>query len=548
MTLAEKQARLERLQAQLNEQARAISQGMVGTVQRVLVERPSRRDVRQLAGRTENGRWVNFDGPADVVQPVHRRGHHRSHAEFAARPARRTRAEHCLSVPIEALDIALEGADNRRLANFAGPMEQNLRHVEERLGVEVRRRGHQLHVLGPPDAAGQRRSRLEAHVRTVGDGDSVARPCAPVRPGIRFSAATGRASMARRRGACQMKSSCTRSAGASAAAGPTSACTWSRSASSDLTFGIGPAGTGKTYLAVASAVEALHSGSVRRIVLVRPAVEAGERLGFLPGDLAQKVDPYLRPMYDALYEMMGFDKVARNIERQIIEVAPLAFMRGRSLNDSFIILDEAQNTSVEQMKMFLTRLGFGSKAVVTGDITQVDLPRQPAFRVCATRSRCCAVSRASRSRSSTRATSCDTRWCSASSKRTSATPTPRMRAGRRDGEVRHARPAPAPLTGRTAVCDAPALGAGAGHAAPLGPAPGRGQSRQAESGRRRPRSRHARRVRCQGRLHGLHPRRRQGREPPPRPAVIAARTSRPTCSRFRPRPRSGPIRARWATS
>jgi phosphate starvation-inducible PhoH-like protein len=144
----------------------------------------------------------------------------------------------------------------------------------------------------------------------------------------------------------------------------------------DLTFGVGPAGTGKTYLAVASAVEALQSGSVRRIVLVRPAVEAGERLGFLPGDLAQKVDPYLRPMYDALYEMMGFDRVARNIERQVIEVAPLAFMRGRSLNDSFIILDEAQNTTTEQMKMFLTRLGFGSRAVVTGDITQIDLPRQ----------------------------------------------------------------------------------------------------------------------------------------------------------------------------
>jgi phosphate starvation-inducible PhoH-like protein len=144
---------------------------------------------------------------------------------------------------------------------------------------------------------------------------------------------------------------------------------------SDLTFGIGPAGTGKTYLAVASAVEALQAGAVRRIVLVRPAVEAGERLGFLPGDLTQKVDPYLRPMYDALYEMLGFDRVARNIERQVIEVAPLAFMRGRSLNDSFIILDEAQNTTVEQMKMFLTRLGFGSKAVVTGDITQIDLPR-----------------------------------------------------------------------------------------------------------------------------------------------------------------------------
>ena len=142
----------------------------------------------------------------------------------------------------------------------------------------------------------------------------------------------------------------------------------------DLTFGIGPAGTGKTYLAVACAVEALQSEKVRRIVLVRPAVEAGERLGFLPGDLSQKVDPYLRPMYDALYEMMGFERVAKLIERNVIEVAPLAFMRGRSLNDSFVILDEAQNTTNEQMKMFLTRIGFGSKAVVTGDITQVDLP------------------------------------------------------------------------------------------------------------------------------------------------------------------------------
>jgi phosphate starvation-inducible PhoH-like protein len=142
----------------------------------------------------------------------------------------------------------------------------------------------------------------------------------------------------------------------------------------DLTFGIGPAGTGKTYLAVACAVEALQSEKVRRIVLVRPAVEAGERLGFLPGDLSQKVDPYLRPMYDALYEMLGFERVAKLIERNVIEVAPLAFMRGRSLNDSFVILDEAQNTTNEQMKMFLTRIGFGSKAVVTGDITQVDLP------------------------------------------------------------------------------------------------------------------------------------------------------------------------------
>ena len=150
----------------------------------------------------------------------------------------------------------------------------------------------------------------------------------------------------------------------------------------DITFGIGPAGTGKTYLAVASAIDAFERDQVSRIVLTRPAVEAGERLGFLPGDLTQKVDPYLRPMYDALWEMIGFDKVARLIERNVIEVAPLAFMRGRTLNDAFIILDEAQNTTVEQMKMFLTRIGFGSKAVVTGDVTQTDLPanRQSGLR------------------------------------------------------------------------------------------------------------------------------------------------------------------------
>jgi phosphate starvation-inducible PhoH-like protein len=146
-------------------------------------------------------------------------------------------------------------------------------------------------------------------------------------------------------------------------------------ASHDLSFGIGPAGTGKTYLAVASAVQALERDRVRRLVLVRPAVEAGEKLGFLPGDMAQKIDPYLRPLYDALYEMLGFDRVARLAERSVIEVAPLAFMRGRTLNESFIILDEAQNTTVEQMKMFLTRIGFGSVAVVTGDVTQIDLPK-----------------------------------------------------------------------------------------------------------------------------------------------------------------------------
>jgi phosphate starvation-inducible PhoH-like protein len=144
----------------------------------------------------------------------------------------------------------------------------------------------------------------------------------------------------------------------------------------DLAFGIGPAGTGKTYLAVASAIDALESEQVRRIILVRPAVEAGERLGFLPGDMSQKVDPYLRPMYDALFDMLGPEQVGRLIEKNLIEVAPLAFMRGRSLNDSFVILDEAQNTSVAQMKMFLTRIGFGSRAVITGDITQIDLPAE----------------------------------------------------------------------------------------------------------------------------------------------------------------------------
>jgi phosphate starvation-inducible PhoH-like protein len=143
----------------------------------------------------------------------------------------------------------------------------------------------------------------------------------------------------------------------------------------DINFGIGPAGTGKTYLAVACAVDALERDQVRRVLLVRPAVEAGERLGFLPGDLSQKIDPYLRPLYDALYEMLGFERVAKLIERNVIEVAPLAYMRGRTLNESFIILDEAQNTTPEQMKMFLTRIGFGSTAVITGDVTQVDLPR-----------------------------------------------------------------------------------------------------------------------------------------------------------------------------
>ena len=274
-----------------------------------------------------------------------------------------------MSAQVEVRDIPLDGADNARLANFAGPMEQNLRHVEERLGVEVRRRGHQLQVYGAPGSvenaaavlrrmfelsAGESMSPERVHLCVQELGfPAVSEAGGPAEDVIVQTQRGG----IRGRGANQRQY-------------------LENVRLNDLTFGIGPAGTGKTYLAVASAVEALQSGAVRRIVLVRPAVEAGERLGFLPGDLAQKVDPYLRPMYDALYEMLGFDRVARSIERQVIEVAPLAFMRGRSLNDSFIILDEAQNTTVEQMKMFLTRLGFGSKAVVTGDITQIDLPRQ----------------------------------------------------------------------------------------------------------------------------------------------------------------------------
>jgi len=274
-----------------------------------------------------------------------------------------------LTAQVEVRELSLEAADNARLGNFAGPMEQNLRHVEERLGVEVRRRGHRLQVFGPAgivDSAHAVLSRMfelsasepmspeRVHLCVQELGFPLAGE--PARPSADVIVQTQRGGIRGR--------------------GDNQRGYLDNIRANDLTFGIGPAGTGKTYLAVASAVEALQSGAVRRIVLVRPAVEAGERLGFLPGDLAQKVDPYLRPMYDALYEMMGFDRVARNVERQVIEVAPLAFMRGRSLNDSFIILDEAQNTTVEQMKMFLTRLGFGSKAVVTGDITQIDLPRQ----------------------------------------------------------------------------------------------------------------------------------------------------------------------------
>jgi phosphate starvation-inducible PhoH-like protein len=279
--------------------------------------------------------------------------------------------------------MVLAPADNVRLVELCGPLDEHLHQIEARLGVEIRRRGNRFQILGMPAAAERAETLLQdLYARAQREPvDSERVHIALQELGMNGEAAEAGSAQA------PAERSATSSSGDAAdeikvrtargtlrARGANQTEYLGNIRAYDLTFGIGPAGTGKTYLAVACAVEALQSEKVRRIVLVRPAVEAGERLGFLPGDLSQKVDPYLRPMYDALYEMLGFERVAKSIERNIIEVAPLAFMRGRSLNDSFVILDEAQNTTNEQMKMFLTRIGFGSKAVVTGDITQVDLP------------------------------------------------------------------------------------------------------------------------------------------------------------------------------
>jgi phosphate starvation-inducible PhoH-like protein len=264
-------------------------------------------------------------------------------------------------------DVLLAPADNIRLVELCGPLDEHLHLIEARLGVEVRRRGNRFQIIGLP-AAIKRAEQVLQGLYTRAQRE----PVDSERVHIALQELDMNATPAADAQVDELKVRTSR--GAVRARGANQTEYLNNVRAHDLTFGIGPAGTGKTYLAVACAVEALQSEKVRRIVLVRPAVEAGERLGFLPGDLSQKVDPYLRPMYDALYEMMGFERVAKLIERNVIEVAPLAFMRGRSLNDSFVILDEAQNTTNEQMKMFLTRIGFGSKAVVTGDITQVDLP------------------------------------------------------------------------------------------------------------------------------------------------------------------------------
>ena len=270
----------------------------------------------------------------------------------------------------ETQQVVLEPLDNQVLANLCGQFDEHLRQIEKRLGVNISNRGNRFQIVGPAPASREGAKVLrELYELARSERLDPQR----VHMCLQESAMTDDPTGAQQNGTDVVSLKTRRLSIKPRGAHQRAYVTGIHN--NDLTFGIGPAGTGKTYLAVASAVQALEEEQVRRIVLVRPAVEAGERLGFLPGDLSQKVDPYLRPMYDALYEMLGFDRVAKLVDRNIIEVAPLAFMRGRTLNESFIILDEAQNTTTEQMKMFLTRMGFGSRSVVTGDITQIDLPR-----------------------------------------------------------------------------------------------------------------------------------------------------------------------------
>ena len=270
------------------------------------------------------------------------------------------------------LTLELEPADTLRLANLCGQFDEHLKQIESRVGVEIFCRGNLFTVQGPNRAARAAR-RLLINLYRLAESEVLT----PDLVNLHLQE-SGIAELGELAGDADVRDEVavkTRR-GTIRGRGPNQKCYLRNIVSHAINFGVGPAGTGKTYLAVACAVSALQDDRVQRIVLVRPAVEAGERLGFLPGDMAQKVDPYLRPLYDALYEMIGFERVSTLIERNVIEVAPLAFMRGRTLNDSFVICDEAQNTTREQMKMFLTRIGFGSTAVVTGDITQIDLPRK----------------------------------------------------------------------------------------------------------------------------------------------------------------------------
>ncbi len=265
-------------------------------------------------------------------------------------------------------DFALDPQDNARLANLCGPFDEHLRQVELRLGVEINHRGSIFQVIGEDGPARTTEKILRALYASTED-EAMTGPKINLQLAESGIDALATDTESTQEVVIKVKR------GVIKGRGPNQARYLHAITAHDINFGVGPAGTGKTYLAVASAVEALEASRVQRLVLVRPAVEAGEKLGFLPGDLSQKVDPYLRPLYDALYEMLGFERVAKLIERNVIEIAPLAYMRGRTLNDSYVILDEAQNTTAEQMKMFLTRIGFGTVAVITGDVTQVDLPR-----------------------------------------------------------------------------------------------------------------------------------------------------------------------------
>lgn len=276
-----------------------------------------------------------------------------------------------MSDQLASIALQLMPEDNEVLQNFCGWHEEHLSQIEARLGVEINHLGHAFRISGPPAVMAQaERSLRDLYQLAVRELMSPERihlyftEQSHVLPALPTGAETPQTQMSVLRTRRKLIRART----------PNQDQYVRNMHAHEINFGIGPAGTGKTYMAVARAVELLETEQVRRLVLTRPAVEAGEKLGFLPGDLAQKVDPYLRPLYDALYELLGFDKVERLMERNVIEVAPLAFMRGRTLNESCVLLDEAQNTTLEQMKMFLTRVGFGSKVIVTGDMTQVDLP------------------------------------------------------------------------------------------------------------------------------------------------------------------------------
>ncbi len=282
-----------------------------------------------------------------------------------------------MSNKLETVELTLEPSDNQRLANLYGPFDDNLKHIERRLGIEITYRNNHLKILGkaqPCNSAARILKQLYVQTQVVKGKDNTVDP-EMVHLAIQEASQLEAASDDQNNGQYGKELTIKTRRGVVKPRNPNQAGYVANIIRHDITFGIGPAGTGKTYLAVACAVDALERQEIRRILLTRPAVEAGEKLGFLPGDLSQKVDPYLRPLYDALFEMLGFERVEKLIERNVIEVAPLAYMRGRTLNDAFIILDESQNTTREQMKMFLTRIGFNSKAVITGDITQVDLPR-----------------------------------------------------------------------------------------------------------------------------------------------------------------------------